>query len=252
MTRHYLQLIVYKAWADLKVEAARGYLGMLWWILEPILYMGAFYVVFGIALERGGPGFVPYLLTGLVVWKWFASTVKMSANAINTGRGLMAQVYLPKYFFPSVVTLRNSVKFLVSLVLLVGFILVYGIGLEISWISLPVVIGVQLLLIAGTGFLLAAIIPMWPDLMLVVNNGLMLMFFLSGIFFDISRVTGWVGDLLNLNPMVHVINAYRSVLLDGEWPDWSALIVVAGVSAILLWIGLRLLQRYDRLYPRLV
>ena len=79
----------------------------------------------------------------------------------------------------------------------------------------------------------------------------MLMFFLSGIFFDTSAVTGVLGALLDLNPMIHVIDAYRAVLLESSWPDWSALGVVTGFSLVGIFLGLKLLRRYDKLYPRL-
>jgi lipopolysaccharide transport system permease protein len=251
MTPHYLQLILYKAWADLKVEAARGYMGMLWWVLEPVLYMGAFYIIFAVALQRGGENFVPWLLTGLVVWKWFDTTVRMSLNVITAGRGLMSQVYLPKVFFPAVAILKNSVKFLVTLVLLMLFLLVYGMPLSWTWLMVPVLLAVQWLLICGVTFTVAALTPLYPDLKLLMNNVLMLMFFLSGVFFDTSSLQGWLAVLLDLNPMVHIIHAWRDALLYGRWPDMTSLSLVLLFSLLLCGLGLFLLRRFDRLYPRL-
>ncbi|RME59397.1 ABC transporter permease, partial [Candidatus Parcubacteria bacterium] len=66
---HYFSLILQKARSDLISEARRGYMGMLWWVLEPLLYLGAFYVLSTIVLHRGGEGAVSFLLVGLVVWK---------------------------------------------------------------------------------------------------------------------------------------------------------------------------------------
>ncbi|HID45302.1 MAG TPA: ABC transporter permease [Chromatiaceae bacterium] len=251
MTPHYLQLILYKARADLKVEAARGYMGMLWWVLEPVLYMGAFYIIFAVALQRGGENFVPWLLTGLVVWKWFDTTVRMSLNVIVAGKGLMSQVYLPKVFFPAVVILKNSVKFLVTLLLLLLFLLLYGVSPGWPWLMLPLLLLLQGLLICGVSFTVSALTPLYPDLKLLMNNVLMLMFFLSGVFFDTSNLHGWLGVLLDLNPMVHIIHAWRDVLLFGRWPDMSVLGLVALLSLALCALGLFLLHRFDRLYPRL-
>lgn len=247
-----LQLIAYKAYADLKSEAARGYLGWLWWIIEPLLYLAAFYVVFGIALKHDEPGFVPSLLIGLVVWKWFDVAAKMSATAISAGRGLMAQVYLPKQFFALVVIFRNTVKFALTLVLLLAFLLLFSDPTFQTWVALPLLLFLQLLLITGVGLLLSAIVPLWPDLKMVVDNGLMLMFFLSGIFFDISRVEGLAGDVLRLNPMAIFVLEYRKCLLRGEWPDAIQLVAIGLVSIIVLLLGVKLLKRFDQTYPRLL
>lgn len=249
--KHWLELILYKARADLKVEASQGYLGMLWWVLEPVLYMGAFYIIFAVALQRGGENFVPWLLTGLVVWKWFDTSVRMSASSIRTGRGLMSQVYLPKVFFPAVIILRNSAKFLLTLGLLLLFLLIYGDLVGWNWLWLPLLLLLQLALLTGISFTLAAVVPLWPDLMLVVNNGLMLMFFLSGVFFDTGAVEGWLGILLMLNPMVAVIEGWRAALLGTPFPaplwlGWTALVAILSTA-----LGLYLLRRYDRYYPRL-
>ncbi len=250
MTPHYLQLILYKTRADLKVEAARGYMGMLWWVLEPVLYMGAFYIIFAVALQRGGENFVPWLLIGLVTWKWFDTTVRMSLNAITAGKGLMSQVYLPKVFFPAVVILKNTVKYLVTLGMLLVFLLFYGTG-SWSWLAIPLLLVVQLLLVCGVTFSVAAVTPLYPDLKLLMSNVLMLMFFLSGVFFDTSNLQGWLGVLLDFNPMVHIIHAWRDALLLGQWPDMVGLTVVLLFSVAMCWLGLFLLRRYDRLYPRL-
>lgn len=251
MTPHYLQLILYKTRADLKVEAARGYVGMLWWVLEPVLYMGAFYIIFAVALKRGEENFVPWLLIGLVAWKWFDASVRMCLTSITAGKGLMSQVYLPKVFFPAVVILRNTVKFLVTLALLLLFLLVYGLPMSWEWLAILPLVVLQLLLISGVSFSVAALTPLWPDLQLLVNNALMLMFFLSGVFFDTSRLQGGLALLLSLNPMVHVINAWRSILLLGQWPNISGLLYVLCFAMVMLVLGMHLMRRWDRLYPRL-
>ena len=72
-TQHIFEIIIYKFYADLKQEASHSYLGLIWWILEPIVYLGTFYTLFVLILERGGPDFAPIFLCGVVVWKWFDS-----------------------------------------------------------------------------------------------------------------------------------------------------------------------------------
>jgi len=248
--KRYAELVFYKAYADLRAEAARGYLGILWWVLEPILYMAAFYVVFGLLMHRGGEGFVAFLLCGLVSWKWFDSTVRGGGSAIKVNALLMQQVYLPKYLFPFIVVLVNSVKFLIVLGLLLLFLQLYGIPFSLSWLALPVLVAVQMLLIVSVTCLVASVVPFLPDLKLLIDNGLMLMMFMSGVFFDIGTVDPEMQGVLRLNPMASLIEGYRAVLLKGVWPDWSMMAVVALFSLVVFCLSMYLIKRFDRLYPR--
>lgn len=247
----YLELIQYKVLAELRVEMARAYLGLLWWVVEPLLYMTVFYVIFAILFERGGPGFVPFLLCGLVVWRWFDSTARSGMEAIPSNRSLMQQVYVPKLLFPLIIVFVNTIKFLIILALLIVFLLLYGAGINVQWMALPVLIVTQFLLIVTTTSALAMVVPFLPDLRIFVNNGLTLLFFLSGVFFALREMPEPWQSLLYLNPMAVLIESFRNVLLEARWPDWYALGLIQIGSLICYWLVYRLFRRFDRIYPKL-
>ena len=252
INRHYLDLIWYKSMAELRAEAARAYLGFLWWIVEPVMYMVAFYIVFALIFQRGGEDFVPFLLCGLVAWKWFGSTVSQCANSIPSNAGLMNQVYIPKYLFPAIVIIVGTIKFLVVLALLLVFLIVYGVSPSETWLVVPFILGIQFILIAAVSGLVAAIVPVVPDIRLMLDNVLMLFFFLSGIFFDIKEVPEDIRSILLLNPMAVIIDSLRVALIDNQWPDMAALLLVLLFSLAALWLVGRLLKRYDRIYPKIL
>ena len=252
MNRHYLELVWYKALAELRAEAARAYLGFLWWIIEPVIYMAALYVVFVLVFQRGGPNFAPFLLCGLVVWKWFGSTITVSSNTISANAALMQQVYLPKYLFPAIVVVINTLKFLAVFAVLLIFLLVYGIEPSETWLSVPLVMVIQFLLISAIAGLVSAIVPFMPDFRLLLDNLMMLLFFLSGIFFDISSVSEKLQFLLRLNPMAVIIESYRTVLIDGQWPNGLHLAVVFAFSLIGIWFVGVVFRHYDRIYPKVL
>lgn len=248
----YLQIIVERAVSDLKAEARRGYLGMLWWVVEPVLYMAAFYVVFAILFNRGGIESVSFLLVGLVVWKWFAASIPACASSIHANRGLIGQIYVPKFVFPCMVLATSSMKFLMILAILLLFLLSVGIKPAVAWFALPLLVLLQLVMMMALGFFLAAVVPLLPDLKLVVDNGMLLLFFLSGIFFDVDSVSSGLATYLYLNPMLGLIEAYRSILLSGAWPDVGYCFRIAGSSLALLYFGVLLLRKYDRQYIKLI
>jgi len=89
---HALDFIRVNVSADFRLEAAQNRLGVFWWFMEPLMMMAIFYVVFGLVLERGGNGFVYYLLVGISSWMWFTSTVTRTMNSISRSAQLIQQI----------------------------------------------------------------------------------------------------------------------------------------------------------------
>lgn len=251
--RHYIELVFFKAYAELRAEATRLYMGFLWWFVEPVLYLGVFYLIFESGLRRGGPEFVPFLLCGLVAWKWFSSTVLTGSTVLGANAGILQQVYLPKLLFPLVIVIANTFKFTMVLALFLVFLmLTYGKLPGESWLALPVLVLVQLLLIVAVTVFVSAVVPFAQDLKMLLDNLMMMLFFMSGIFFDIGQMSEDIQRLFMLNPMAGIIGSYRSILIDGDWPPWGLMAAIAGVSALLLIAGVALYQSFDRVYPKIV
>ena len=248
--RQSLELIVYKAYVDMKAEGARSYLGLLWWLVEPVLYLFAFYILFVLILGRGGPEFVPMFLCGAIVWKWFDSGLKGSALAILGQYGLMQQVYVPKYVFPSISVLASCLRFAPVFLIFLVFLLLYGIPPKATWLAVPLILAVQLCLILSCALLIGAITPFLPDLRLVMDNGMLFLFFVSGVFFDINTVQEPLRGYLLLNPMAGLIQEYRHVLISGIWPDLQRLGAILLASLAIGAAGLALLRHWDDRYAK--
>lgn len=247
----YLDLIGYKAYADLKAEAARTYINYLWWILDPLMSLGVYYVVIGLLFERGGPGFIFVLLVGIIMWRWFSESISHATNTIMGGKGLMSQIDVPKWVFPTVNLVTDLTKFGFTLVILLVLLIVLGPGVQPTYIALPALLLVQLILIAGVAMVVAAIVPFIPDLRHIISTLLMLGMFMSGVMYDIRRIPEQYHDLFYFNPMARLINEYREILLHNNWPYWNGLVYVTGFGLMFLFLGLWMVRRFDKVYPRL-
>lgn len=250
--KRYAELIWYKALSDLAAEAARAYIGILWWVVEPALYMAAFYIAFGSGIRGGGAHVMAFLLLGLVPWKWFVSSVSNCAVVLQSNSGLILQVYLPKMLLPFIVVVSNFIKFLIILTLLLLLVISLGFPLHASWFALPVVIFTEFLFILAVGSLVAGIVPLFPDLKLIVDNGLIVMMFVSGVFIDVHRMQPKMAALLEWNPMVTVLEGYRDILIKHIWPDWLHLGAVCLVSLLIYAVGFSVLKKFDRHYAKLM
>ncbi len=246
------ELICYKTYADLRAETERTYMGFLWWLLDPIIFMGIFYVVFGVLLNRGTEDFVTFLLIGLASWRWFQNTVMHGTSAILGNGGIMRQAYLPKIVFPIVTALTDLVKFIFVFSMLLLYLWFSGAPAGATYIALPLILVVQFVLIVAVTCLVAALVPFFPDLKILVDHTLHVMLFLSGVFFSGSSIPSEYQPYFYLNPMATILDSYRSVLMYDRWPDIPDLALI-GLLAVLANAGAYLLlARWDKLYPKVV
>ncbi len=247
----YWALVVYKTYADLRAEAARTYIGVMWWVLDPIASMFVYYIVFGFLFDRGGVDYVQFLFVGIVSWRWFNTSLMKGSNCLINTRSLMRQVYIPKTVFPIVALLVDTFKFLIVLVILVIFLMVTGAPVTAAYFALPLVIVIQGLFIAGVTLPVSALTPFFPDIRMVVDNLVRLWFFMSGIFYDIGEFSESTQRLFRLNPMAVIIQWYRDIMLRGTLPDLGSLATVLVVSVVLTSFGWWLIRRFDFDYPKI-
>ena len=251
MKQRIRDIIYFKTYAELKAESQRYYLGFLWWLIEPVIYMLVFYFVFGVLFQRGTPDFVVFLLTGLVFWHWFQSTVMQCVDTLQVNRALFNQVYVPKYLFPAVVMLKNTAKFGVVLAILILFLLAYGIAPSSDWIAAPLVLAVGGAFVAGVSVLVAAITPFVPDLKVLLENGMRALLFMSGIFYDINAFESPYRLVFQLNPVAVLIDNLRTVLLQSQSPDWLQLAAVLAFAAITGATGLAVMRANESRYAKI-
>lgn len=250
--RTFADLVWTKARLNLKSEASKNHLRYLWWILDPVLYMTVFYIVFGVLMERGGSGFIAYLLTGLVPFQWFAKTVSQTSNSIVGGKGLMHKVRISPLFFPLVGIVQNTGKQLLVFAMLGAFLILYGLPPTIHWLAFVPVVLTQLLLMVVISCLVAMIIPFIRDLNNLVPTGIQFLLFTSGIFYTVDRIPQEWQPLFFTNPMANILFQYRQIFVENQWPVWSMLGWVVLGSLIGLGIVLWLYRRLESVFPRVV
>lgn len=248
----YAEIVFYRSYAELKAEASRGYLGVLWWVLEPIIYLGIFFFYFTVVHKQKDELMIAFLLVGLVVWKWFASAIPFGGQSIVGGRNLMRQVYLPKFIFPCIAMFTTFVKFFFVLVLLLAFLPAAGVTPTWTWLFIPLLVALQFILQLGMTGLLAAIMPLVPDLGQVINNLLMVFFFLSGVLFDLNKIPEYFRVYLYLNPMAVLIREYREVIIYGNQPGWTGLAAIFGFACLLLAVAFVIMRRFDKAYLKVL
>lgn len=240
---HAVELVLFLTYAELRAERSRAYLGFVWWVLEPAMNMAVLYFVFGVMLKTANAGYVPFLLVGLTVWQWFKSAVSHGGNAIWGNLPLIRQVKLSPLVFPCVQVLADSVKFLYILALLLVLLWCSGYPPNITYAGLIPLLLIELAFTLAIAHLVAAVIPIVPDLRFVIEQLLALLMFLSAVIFPMDTVAPEIRRMLQFNPIATLVDATRGILLHAQWPDWGALAQAAAISLLLLALAIAAIRR---------
>jgi ABC-type polysaccharide/polyol phosphate export permease len=213
--------------------------------------LAVYYVAFKFIFHRDTENFALFLFSGIVIYRFFSGSVMRAASSISSNKGLMQLVYIHKSIFPLSAVSVNLIKFLVTLLLVVIVTSFVGIYPSSAYFALPALIMLQVLLTAGVSMICAAITPFFPDFQLILTTIMHLLIFLSGVFYDVKKLSPNMQNLIRLNPVAAIIEQTRSIILYGQWPDLKMLSPALGVSILLLIIGGFLVNKYDRDFPKL-
>jgi lipopolysaccharide transport system permease protein len=164
----------------------------------------------------------------------------------------MRQINLPKVIFPLIAIAQTTLRSGLVLVLLLIFLQLSGYGVASTYAALPVLIIVQFFLICACAIALAAVVPFIPDVSQMIGNAMVLLMFLSGIFFSGKTIPEQYQVYFYMNPMATLLESYRDILLYNAWPDWTRIAVIGILSVAFLFVIIRLIRRLDKVYPKVL
>jgi homopolymeric O-antigen transport system permease protein len=225
---------------DLLLRYKQTAMGFAWAIFMPLVNTAVFSVVFTRLAPIPTP--VPYpvfAFSGLLVWNFFASSLKFSVNSLTSNMALVTKVYFPREIFPFSAIAVSLVDFAVASLVLMGLMAWYQIGVSTALLTLPIVIVVHVAFTAGIALLLAMGNLFYRDVKYVFEIVVTTWMFLSSVLYPIELVGGWTGRLMLLNPMTPIIDAYRRVLLLQQTPFTPAFggaVVTAFLTLAVSWV----------------
>ena len=241
----YFQLVDVRARMALRADAARNMLGYIWWILEPLLFVAVFYVVFNVILDSGRADFLVFLMCGKLAFIWFSKSVNVASNSIVAASGLLGQLNIPKSLFPIAVVQESLYKQFPVFLLLFGVLWAYDYPVTTNWFWLLPVILVNYLMIVACGLIGACLVCFVRDFIKIIPLGMTFLLFTSGIFWDVNNIGNphKTELVLALNPMAFILDAYRQVLMYEALPDLFHLLQIGLASIVLIIVVLAFMHR---------
>lgn len=250
---------------DLKARYKNSFFGIVWSLLNPLLMMAVYTVLFTVLIPAENiPDYPIFILVALIPWQFFTSTVMGGTNSITNNAPLIKKVYFPRLLLPGATLLSNFVNFLLACIILVVLLYVFGIGLTIHVLWFPAILFTQIVFMYGMIFFLSAMHTFYRDTAMIMEVALLAWFFLTPIFYPFERFSEYAqmaGITFNparlmrwLNPMASIVDGYRTILW-GNVPntgpsamDPLALIRTFVTALIVLVIGYYFFQRSEYLF----
>ncbi len=232
--RDLLRALVYR---DMQLRYKGSVLGLTWSLLNPLAQLLVFTFIFQLILPLNIPNYAGFLFSGLLAWSWFQTSLIASATSIVDGSSLIKRPGFPAAILPIVTVMSNLIHFLLALPVLLASLLITGVGIHWTMILVPLIVIVQFVFTLGLAYFIATFHVTFRDTQHLVGVFLMLMFYLTPIFYDSNVIPEQFQFVYRLNPILHFLEAYRAIFIAGTMPDMVPLLVITAVSAILLALG---------------
>ena len=217
-------------------------LGWLWPVVRQVVQLAVLVFAFTKVIDLDIPGYPVLVFTGLLAWAWFSQGVGAASTAVLTRRHLAFQPGFPVAVLPVVAIAVPFVDVLMGLPVLLVLLIDSG-GLQWTALAVPLVAAIQLALMVGVAWLVAALTVYYRDVPNLVGVVLTVGFYVTPVFFPLSRVPEDYVWALELNPVAGLIESYRSLLLDGTMPAVQHVAVPAGFAVVLLLAGFAAYRR---------
>ena len=245
------ELLLFLVWRDIKVQYAQTALGAAWAVVQPLMTMLIFTLIFGRLAKIPSDG-VPYsvfTLAALIPWMYFSNAFSAASASLVNSSNLITKVYFPRLIIPIVSVLSGLVNFAVSCVVLAVMMIWYHV--TPSLLAIPMIPALLLLMIltaTGVGCWLAAVYIQYRDVRQIVPFIVQIWMYISPVVYPLSLVPERYRPLYALNPMAGIIQTFRVVLLrTGEIP-WGTLGVSTIVGMVLFLGGTLYYRRTEHLF----
>lgn len=218
---------------DLKVRYSQTALGIAWAVIQPVMAMVVFSVIFGrwAKFPSGDSPYPVFVYAGLLPWTFFASSTLAGANSILGAGALITKVYFPRLTIPFASAVTSFADFCFSMLVMFGLMLWYGTPFTANLLFLPLFVGMAALAAVGAGTFCSALVLAYRDLRFVVPFMIQIWMYATPVVYPPDMAPAQLRWALFLNPMAGVVEGFRFALL-GKAVSPSGIALSAAVAAV--------------------
>lgn len=243
---HYRELIFQLISRSVKTRYKRSFLGVAWTMVNPLLTMGVLTLVFSSLFRFPAENYALYVLSGLLLWNFFAQSTTAAMGDLMWSGGLITRVYFPKSVFPIAAVGTGLFNLILALVpyFIIAFIL--GAKISIAILYLPISILIATTFTLGVAMALSSVVVFFADVLPMYEIILTAWLYLTPIIYPIDLLPEPIQAVLRFNPLLPIVEAFRAPLYEGKPPGLSTLAYASAVAIVALVLGWWMFTRKSR------
>lgn len=245
----YSDLFYFLVWRDIKVLYAQTIMGFAWAVLNPLIQIIIFSIIFGKVAKLPTDG-IPYVLfstVAIIPWTYMSEAMSASSQSLVGGQSMLGKVYFPRIIFPLTPVLAKLVDFSISLLLLVGVMIYYQIAPTWNLVYLPFLVVLMMSIPAGLGMWLSALAIRFRDVKFAMPFAIRMLIYSAPVLYTASSIPEQYRLLYSLNPIVAVIEGYRACLLGMPMP-WEYILPGTLVAVVILFGGALYFRKMEHVF----
>lgn len=253
----YRELLFFLVWRDVKVRYKQTALGVLWVILQPLVSMAIFTVLFGVLLKvpSGDAPYPVFAFAGLLPWNYFSQSLSRASTSLVNSSHLITKIYFPRLVIPLSGVFSSLVDFAISFAVLLILMLLSGVTPTARMLLLPVLLLLALVTALGFGLWLSALNVKYRDVGYLLPFLIQIWMYLTPVVYGSSLIPERYRFLLSLNPMTGVVEGFRWALLGGELESYLSAPLLAlsvGIALAVLVSGAIFFRTTERSFADVV
>lgn len=243
---NYRELLKTNVKKEIRGRYKNSILGVMWSFLNPLLQLAVYSIIFGALLAGGDKTYHIYICVALIPWTYFTTAITQAAFTVIGNADIIKKVYFPREILPISVVTSGAVNFVISTIIILAFVLGSGIGLSWYLLLYPFILIIQYILLLGISFIVSSITVYFRDLEHIIGVILMAAFYGTPIVYKLEQLPANLQVIMQLNPMTHLINAYRDIFYYHQMPNMKILLLLLGISIILTIVGYFIFKKLQK------
>lgn len=243
---NYRELLKTNIKKDIGGKYKHSFLGILWSFVNPLLQIMVYAFVFQVILKSNIENYAVYLCCGLIPWQYFSAVVLRGAATMIDNANVIKKVYFPREILPISLVSSEGLNFLISTIIILGFVIFGGIGLSWNILWYFLILAIQFIVSIGVSFIVSSITVYFRDLIHILGIIMQLLFYATPIVYSMDAVPENFKWIVKLNPMSYLIDGYRNIFYNKTMPDFTGLTKAFIMGIILCLIGFLIFKKLEK------